>query len=72
MNRYSINQPANEKGVANKLSSQVKELFELYDKDKDDSLSLEELAAMLQDIGSKITTLPAVRFLILSERQATA
>ena len=46
---------------------QVKELFELYDKDKDESLSLNELAAMLQDIGSKITTLPAVRFLILSK-----
>jgi NADH dehydrogenase len=41
---------------------QVKELFELYDKDKDESLTLEELATMLQDIGNKITTLPAVRF----------
>lgn len=40
---------------------QVKELFELYDKDKDESLTLNELAAMLQDIGNKITTLPAVR-----------
>ncbi|KAF9792776.1 mitochondrial NADH dehydrogenase [Thelephora terrestris] len=37
----------------------VKELFELYDKDKDESLTLEELATMLQDIGNKITTLPA-------------
>jgi len=37
----------------------VKELFELYDKDKDQSLTLNELAAMLQDIGNKITTLPA-------------
>lgn len=42
--------------------TQVKELFELYDKDKDDSLDMNELAAMLQDIGNKITSLPAVRF----------
>lgn len=39
---------------------QVKELFELYDKDQDESLTLNELAAMLQDIGNKITALPAV------------
>lgn len=39
---------------------QVKELFELYDKDQDHSLTLNELAVMLQDIGNKITTLPAV------------
>jgi len=52
--------------------SQVKELFELYDKDKDHSLSLNELAVMLQDIGNKITTLPAVRFPVLSQRLVTA
>jgi Ca2+-binding EF-hand superfamily protein len=46
---------------------QVKELFELYDKDGDESLSLNELAAMLQDIGNKITTLPAVSFRVLSK-----
>jgi len=46
---------------------QVKELFELYDKDGDESLSLNELAIMLQDIGNKITTLPAVCFPILSQ-----
>ena len=40
---------------------QVKELFELYDKDNDHSLTLNELAVMLQDIGNKITSLPAVR-----------
>ena len=50
---------------------QVKELFELYDKDKDHSLSLNELAAMLQDIGNKITTLPAVRFSVLSQHLIT-
>jgi Ca2+-binding EF-hand superfamily protein len=48
------------------IFSQVKELFELYDKDKDQSLTLNELAAMLQDIGNKITTLPAVRSSALS------
>lgn len=37
----------------------VKELFELYDQDKDESLTLNELATMLQDISNKITTLPA-------------
>jgi len=46
---------------------QVKELFELYDKDQDHSLSLNELAVMLQDIGNKITTLPAVRSPVLSQ-----
>ena len=46
--------------------SQVKELFELYDKDHDHSLTLNELAAMLQDIGNKITTLPAVRLSVSS------
>jgi NADH dehydrogenase FAD-containing subunit len=35
-------------------------LFELFDSDKDDSLTLNELAVMLQEIGSKITALPAV------------
>jgi len=37
----------------------VKELFQLYDKDKDESLDMNELAVMLQDIGNKITSLPA-------------
>jgi len=45
---------------------QVKELFELYDKDQDESLSLNELAIMLQDIGNKITALPTVCFPLLS------
>ena len=52
--------------------SQVKELFELYDKDMDHSLSLNELAAMLQDIGNKITTLPAVRFTVFSQHRVIA
>ncbi|OCH88794.1 nucleotide-binding domain-containing protein [Obba rivulosa] len=37
----------------------VRELFELYDSDADNSLSLNELAVLLKEIGSKITALPA-------------
>jgi len=38
---------------------QVRELFEMYDSDADDSLSLNELLALLQELGHKITALPA-------------
>ncbi|PAV23518.1 nucleotide-binding domain-containing [Pyrrhoderma noxium] len=37
----------------------VRDLFERYDTDKDDSLDLNELALLLQEISSKITPLPA-------------
>ncbi|KAI0072265.1 nucleotide-binding domain-containing protein [Panus rudis PR-1116 ss-1] len=37
----------------------VRELFDLYDSDSDNSLSLNELAVLLQEIGNKITALPA-------------
>ncbi|KAF9469289.1 nucleotide-binding domain-containing protein [Collybia nuda] len=37
----------------------VKELFDLYDSDADNNLSLNELARLLEEIGNKITTLPA-------------
>jgi Ca2+-binding EF-hand superfamily protein len=43
---------------------QVKELFDLFDTDKDHALNLNELAALLEDIGSKITALPAVCVLL--------
>lgn len=43
----------------------VRELFERYDTDKDDNISLNELALLLQEISSKITTLPAVCILHL-------
>jgi len=39
--------------------SEVRELFDLYDVNNDNSLSLNELAVLLQDIGNKITALPA-------------
>ena len=38
---------------------QVKELFQLYDSDADNSLSLNELFELLEEIGSRITSLPA-------------
>lgn len=41
---------------------QVEELFRMYDSDGDDSLTLNELATLLQDVGNRITALPAVRF----------
>ena len=40
----------------------IRDLFERYDTDKDDSLSLNELALLLQEISSKITPLPAASF----------
>jgi Ca2+-binding EF-hand superfamily protein len=39
---------------------QVRALFDLYDSDADNALNLNELAVLLQEIGNKITTLPAV------------
>ena len=39
----------------------VRELFDLYDSDADNSLSLNELAVLLQELGNKITARPAVR-----------
>jgi NADH dehydrogenase FAD-containing subunit len=39
--------------------AQVKELFQLYDSDADNSLSLNELFLLLQNVGNQITSLPA-------------
>ncbi|THH10485.1 hypothetical protein EW146_g8361 [Bondarzewia mesenterica] len=38
---------------------EVRQLFDLYDSDADNSLTLNELAVMLQEISNKITALPA-------------
>lgn len=38
---------------------EVKELFQLYDSDADNSLSLNELLRLLEEIGNLITSLPA-------------
>lgn len=35
-------------------------LFDLYDSDADNSLTLNELCKLLEEIGNKITALPAV------------
>ncbi|KAG8924862.1 hypothetical protein FRC02_010144 [Tulasnella sp. 418] len=45
--------------MSSKHLEKVKELFESYDSDSDNSLNLNELAALLVEIGNKITTLPA-------------
>ncbi|CCM00529.1 uncharacterized protein FIBRA_02563 [Fibroporia radiculosa] len=45
--------------MAESQLQQVRELFDLYDKDADNSLTLNELAVLLQEIGNKITALPA-------------
>ncbi|KAI0063437.1 mitochondrial NADH dehydrogenase [Artomyces pyxidatus] len=37
----------------------VRQLFDLYDSDADNTLTLNELAVLLQEIGNKITSLPA-------------
>ena len=39
--------------------AKVKELFQLYDSDADNSLSLNELLNLLVEIGKRITSLPA-------------
>ncbi|SJL00799.1 related to NADH dehydrogenase (ubiquinone), 64 kD subunit, mitochondrial [Armillaria ostoyae] len=39
--------------------TKVRELFEMYDTDADNSLSLNEVVRLLEDIGNKITSLPA-------------
>ena len=39
---------------------QVRALFDLYDSNCDNALDLNELAVLLQEIGNKITALPAV------------
>lgn len=40
--------------------TEVRALFDLYDKDKDNSLSLNELLPLLQDVEKRLTSLPAV------------
>ncbi|TFK76244.1 mitochondrial NADH dehydrogenase [Pluteus cervinus] len=39
--------------------TKVKELFDMYDSNSDNVLSLNELAALMEEIGNKITALPA-------------
>jgi NADH dehydrogenase len=44
-------------------SSKAREIFELYDTNGDNTLELNELVRLLEDLGNKITSLPAVRLL---------
>jgi hypothetical protein len=39
---------------------QVRDMFERYDVDHDDTLSINEVATLLAELGNKITSLPAV------------
>ncbi|KAF9265635.1 putative NADH dehydrogenase, 64 kd subunit, mitochondrial [Marasmius fiardii PR-910] len=45
--------------MASNHIEKVRDLFEMYDTDADDSLSLNELVRLLEDLGNKITALPA-------------
>lgn len=38
----------------------VRDMFERYDIDRDDSLTINEVATLLSELGNKITSLPAV------------
>lgn len=57
----SVNRIKQRIPMAESQLEKVRELFELYDSDGDNSLTLNELAVLLQEIGNKITALPAVR-----------
>ena len=46
--------------MSSKHLEKVRELFERYDTDKDNSLDMNELALLLSEIGNKLTALPAV------------
>jgi hypothetical protein len=40
--------------------AKLRELFDAYDKDHDGNLTLNELVVLLEELGNKITALPAV------------
>jgi len=39
---------------------EVRDIFERYDADHDESLTINEVATLLAELGNKITSLPAV------------
>jgi hypothetical protein len=49
---------------------QVRDMFERYDVDHDDSLTINEVATLLAELGNKITSLPAVRCSVLLLRRS--
>jgi NADH dehydrogenase len=44
----------------------LKKMFQTYDLDKNDSLDMNEMEVMLNDIDKKLTHLPAVSFFFLN------
>ena len=46
--------------LASKYIGKVRAIFEEYDKDKDEKLSLNEVAIMFENLSKKVTSLPAV------------
>ncbi|EMD38098.1 hypothetical protein CERSUDRAFT_113234 [Gelatoporia subvermispora B] len=54
-----VNQIKKRIPMAEAQLDKVRELFDLYDSDADNSLELNELAILLQELGNKITALPA-------------
>lgn len=46
--------------LASKYLGKVRTIFEEFDKDKDDKLTLNECAAMFETLSKKVTSLPAV------------
>ena len=58
---YAVSRIKKRIPMAEEQLQKVRELFDLYDSDSDNSLNLNELAVLLQEIGNKITALPAVR-----------
>lgn len=50
---------------------EVRALFEMYDKDQDNNLSLNELVQLLQSIEKSLTALPAVSSVLLQSLLAT-
>jgi NADH dehydrogenase len=48
--------------------AKLRELFDAYDNDHDGSLGLNELVVLLEELGNKITALPAVRATLMPPR----
>jgi hypothetical protein len=59
LTRAPVNRIRDQIPLAGPHVEQVRELFESYDSDADNSLNLNELAALLEKVGNQITALPA-------------
>lgn len=56
--------------MAEKHIEKVRDLFQRYDSNGNDSLDMNELALLLQEISSKITALPAVSNVVVKNDEA--